>query len=412
MKVKKIILLILIAAIITAILLSSSGCCQAINYFFNKAPKETKANKESDKIAESVNRDLIDSNTDFAFKIFKVFISPVSISIAMAMLYNGANNQTKEEIATAMEFKNFNADDLNKNFKVLLSGMTDIDEMVELYTGNSIWCSKGFSVEKDFTDLSANYYNASVFSADFGNQKTVNRMNGWVSDATKGNISNIVSPGAVKDAVMFLINAIYFKGQWKDKFKVENTQEDDFFLADNNIKRVQMMQNNKKYNYCKGEDFQMLKIPYGRDKSSMCVLLPNEGIEINNFISRLSKDLLNKVISGAFNIEVMLKFPKFNVEYGAKSMINPLKNLGIKEAFLQDKADFGKIAPQLYVSQIEHKAIIMVDEEGTVAAAATIIGMGETAVKPLEFTVNRPFVLLIRDDRTGNILFMGKIMEP
>lgn len=186
----------------------------------------------------------------------------------------------------------------------------------------------------------------------------------------KGKINNVVNPEALTDAVMYLINAIYFKGQWKDKFKTENTKEDDFFLTDRNVKKVQMMENNKEYEYYDGGDFQMIRIPYGRDKTAMYVFLPDEDIEINNFINSLSRDLLNKSISEAVATDAILKFPRFSIEYGTKSLIEPLKDLGMVNAFITDKADFGSIAPLMFISQIDHKAIIEVNEEGTVAAAA------------------------------------------
>ena len=290
--------------------------------------------------------------------------------------------------------------------------MTDIDEMVQLYTGNSIWYRKNFSIEKNYTDLIENYYNASVYNADFNSPDTAVKMNNWVSEATKGKISNIVNPQSLKNAALYLINAIYFKGQWKDKFKVENTKEDDFFLIDKNVKKVQMMANNKKYKYYNGDSFQMIRMPYGRDKTAMYVFLPNEGIGINDFLSSLTRDLLNKYIAEAISSEVLVKLPRFSIEYGAKSLAGALTNLGMVNSFIEDQADFSGMAPQIFISQIEHKAIIEVNEEGTAAAAATSLGMGETAMKPVEFIVNRPFILFIIDDRTGNILFIGKILEP
>ena len=422
MSLRKTILLVSAILVFFTILLYATGCCFDVTGLFRKTPKETKANKQSDKMAESVDQGLVSLNTDFALKIFKelsnedkntnVFISPISISLAAAMAYNGAKNSTQQEIAETLEFKDYNIEGLNSSFKVLLSSMTDIDEMVQIYTGNSIWCKKDFSIEKDFTDLARNYYNASIYNEDFNNPDTAGKMNDWVSKATEGKISNIVSPQALKDAVMYLVNAIYFKGQWTDKFKAEDTKEDDFFLIDKNIKKVQMMANNKKYEYYEGDDFQMIRMPYGRGKAAMYVLLPNEGIGINDFTNSLSRDLLNKYISEAMITEAMLKFPRFNIEYGAKSLVEPLKNLGMVNAFSAEKADFSSIAPLMFISQIEHKAIIEVNEEGTVAAAASSIGMGATAVRPVEFIVNRPFILLIRDDRTGNILFIGKILKP
>ncbi|MCJ7665343.1 MAG: hypothetical protein MUO59_01240, partial [Actinobacteria bacterium] len=309
MNIKKIILIISAIVIIFAVLLSLVGCCCGINYLFRKKPEETEANKETDKIAESVDETLVDLNTDFALKIFKelsnedkdlnVFISPISISLAIAMAYNGSKDQTQQEIVKALEFKDYNMGELNSSFKVLLSSMANIDEMVELHTGNSIWFKKDFTIEKDFTDMAEYYYNASIYNVDFNDPDTAGKMNNWVSEATKGEISNIANPKAVEDAVMYLINAIYFKGQWKDKFNTENTKEDDFFLKDRNVKKVQMMENMKEYGYYDGSDFQMIRIPYGRGKTAMYVFLPDEEIEINNFIKSLSCDLLNKSISEA-----------------------------------------------------------------------------------------------------------------
>lgn len=422
MSVRKTILLMSAILVVLTVLLYATSCFCVMTDLFRKTPKETKANRQSDKMAESVDQHLVSLNTDFALKIFKelsnedkntnVFISPISISLAAAMAYNGAKNLTQQEIAETLEFKDYNIEELNSSFKVLLSSMTDIDEMVQLYTGNSIWCKKDFDIEKDFTDLVENYYNASIYNEDFNSPDTAGKMNNWVSEATEGKITRIVDPEALKDVVIYLVNAIYFKGQWKDKFKVENTKEDDFFLIDKNIKKVQMMANNEKYEYYKGDNFQMIRMPYGRDKTAMYVFLPNESIGINDFINSLSRDLLNKYISEAISTEAMLKFPRFNIEYGAKSLIEPLKNLGMVNAFSAEKADFSSIAPLMFISQIEHKAIIEVNEEGTVAAAASSMGMGATAIRPVEFIVNRPFILLIRDDRTGNILFMGKILKP
>jgi serine protease inhibitor len=422
MNARKIIIVISAILVVLAVLLYTSGCCLDVAGLFTKTPKETEANKQSDKMAEVVDQGLVSLNTDFALKIFKelsnedkyinVFISPISISIAAAIAYNGAKNLTQQEIADTLEFKDYGTEKLNSSFKDLLSSMTDIDDMVQLYSGNSIWFKKDFNIEKDFIDLTENYYNASTYSEDFNTPGAADKINNWVSEATEGKITKIVDSAALKNAVMYLVNAIYFKGQWKDKFKAENTTEDDFFLMDKNIKKVQMMSNIKKYDYYQGDDFQMISMPYGRGQAAMYVLLPNEGTVINDFINSLSHDLLNKYISEAASTEVMLKFPKFNIEYGAKSLVEPLKKLGMVDAFSAEKADFGSIAPLMFISQIEHKAIIEVNEEGTVAAAASSFGMGATAVRPVDFIVNRPFILLIRDDRNGNILFIGKILEP
>jgi len=366
-----------------------------------------------------VDKNLINANTEFALDLFNrlasedsggnIFISPISISLAMAMTYNGARNTSAQEISSVFRFNNYDLNNLNNAFKLLLSSMSGIDEMVELYTGNSIWINKDLEVNQDFKALTEKFYNASVSSADFKSSDTVNKINDWVSKATEGNIKNIASPSSLNEAVMYLVNAIYFKGQWSDKFRPENTQEEDFFLADKSSKKVQMMNNTGEFEYYPGENFQMLRMPYGRNKSAMYILLPNEGFDINSLSASLTAGLLDSYITQSASEEVMLKFPRFSIDYSV-NLNNTLKNMGINAPFNKDSAEFGGIAPEVFLSQIDHKAIIEVNEEGTVAAAATSFGMGATAARPIEFTVNRPFILFIRDDRTGNILFEGRIM--
>jgi serine protease inhibitor len=417
MKTKQITLSLLVLFLIALILISFTACCS----LFDKGPKTTKANKESDKAAENIDKNLVDTNTEFALNLFNglanedssnnIFISPISISIAMAMAYNGAIGTSQKEISNTLKFTGYNPDSLNNAFKLLLSSMSGIDEMVELYTGSSIWLKNDLEINKDFQYLAENYYNASINPADFDSSDTVNKINDWVSKVTEGKIKNIASPSSLKDEVMYLVNAIYFKGQWKDKFKQENTGEDDFFLADKSSKKVQMMNNSGKFDYYRGEKFQMLRMPYGRDKSAMYVLLPDEGFDINDLSASLTFQLLNNYILQSSNEEVILKFPKFDIDYSV-NLKKILSNMGINTPFDKDTADFGGIAPGLFISQIDHKAIIEVNEEGTIAAAATSFGMGATAARPVEFTVNRPFILFIRDDRTGNILFEGRIMQP
>lgn len=417
MKAKKISLAFFILFLVAAILVSLGACC----FGFNKGPKATKANKESDKAAEIVDKNFVGSNSEFALDLFNrlankdsssnIFISPISISIAMAMVYNGANGASRQDISEIFRFKNYDADSLNKAFKLLLTSMSGIDEMVELYTGNSIWLKDDLKINKDFTSLTENYYNATVNLADFESSDTVNKINDWAGKATQGKIKNIADPASLKNAVIYLANAIYFKGQWRDKFKQENTEEDDFFLADKSSKKVQMMQNTGEFDYYDGEKFRVIRMPYGRRKSSMYVFLPDEDIDINDLLTSLSVELLDKYILQSTSEEVMLKFPKFNIDYSA-NLENTLKNMGMNTSFNKDTADFSGIAPGVFISQIAHKAIIEVNEEGTVAAAASSFGMGALAVKPIEFTVNKPFILLIKDDRTGNILFEGRIMVP
>lgn len=419
-------LIILFVIILTATMVFASASCKKTDGVSTsddtlvETTGETEENRASDKIAENIDPNFINANTDFALKIFKelcaedkgnnVFISPLSISIAFAMVYNGSKNQTQQEIAKVLEFKNYSTDDLNKAFNELLSSMENIDNLVELLAGNSIWISNDLSVKQDFVDTVENSYNSSIYNVDFKNKETENRINTWISEATKEKIKEV--PPLDPTNLMVLLNAIYFKGQWKDKFNPELTEEEDFFLANNNTKKVQMMNSNEKYKYFEGTDFRMLRLPYGRDKTAMYVLLPKEDIDINKFLVNLDRDLINKSITDSEEAEVELKFPKFNIEYGYINLVDFLQNLGMNNSF-GVAADFSGISEQqIDIGVVNHKAVIEVNEEGTVAAAVSEIAMGATAAAPQIFKVNRPFILFIRDDRTGSILFEGKIMEP
>jgi serine protease inhibitor len=406
--------IIIILAVLMVLI--SSSCCFPIE----KKAKETETNKESDRVAESVDSGLVNINTDFALSIFtalsvndensNVFISPLSISLMMAMAYNGAQNNTRKEIAEALQFDNFTDEQLNSAFNALLASMENVDDMVELYTGNSIWLRNDNKADEAFKDIIKDYYNASIYNEDFNSPDTADKINKWANEKTQGRISNITSADAIKDTVMYLANTIYFKGQWKDKFNPEYTEEKDFFLIDKSIKKVQMMCRTEDYMYFEGDSFKMLRIPYGRAKISMHVILPDEDKDINQLISSLSTDLINQSIEDYNDIEVALEFPKFNIEYQSEDLGQSLKKLGINDAFIDGSADFNRICGQLYISRIDHKAIIEVNEEGTVAAAAGGF-QGFMAEIPASFIVNRPFILFIMDDRTGNILFTGKITE-
>jgi len=417
MKTKKVIIIFSITLILALLIINLVSCC----FLFEKKPKETRANKQSDEIAEKVEKNLIDLNTDFALKIFKqlseesknsnIFLSPLSISLTAAIAYNGAQNNTAAEIAEVFEFKSLPIEEFNASFKDLILSMNNIDEMVELYSANSIWCQDRFEIEKNYIDLIEENFIASIYNADFNKQQTADDINNWVKNATQNKITKIIDQASLKESVMVLLNAIYFKGQWKDKFKEENTEEGDFYLAGGDIMKVPMMHITEDFNYYEGENFQMLRMPYGRNKTSMYVLLPAKDAEANEFLKNLSGELLNEYISNSYEREIAVQFPKFEAEYSAE-LKNTLISLGMIDAFNEGNADFSKIAPQMFISSVAHKAIIEVNEEGTVAAAATSFGMGATAIEPVSFIVDRPFLLFIRDDRTGSILFEGKIMEP
>ena len=217
---------------------------------------------------------------------------------------------------------------------------------------------------------------------------------------------------------MFLINAIYFKGDWTIPFDEEETHTGDFYLMDGSKVQVSFMSNTEEYMYYSGGIYEAVRLPYGRDKMAMYVLLPSEGVDIDSFIAGISQGDLDESFRGYAPAEVDLDIPKFKLEYGVKRLNDALKNLGMGVAFDPAEANFSGIAPvqasnNLYIDFVDHKAFIEVNEKGTEAAAATVVGVGLTSAPMTQtFNVDRPFVFVIRDGRSGSILFMGKIANP
>ena len=218
---------------------------------------------------------------------------------------------------------------------------------------------------------------------------------------------------------MLLINAIYFKGEWIIRFDETLTQPQDFFLPNGSTVKVDMMSTAGNFSYYSGENCQVARFPYGRDKVAMYVFLPNEDVSLDSFIASLNQTTHDEYVSRLQpTVDLIVKLPKFEVEYGVKRLNDVLQKLGMETAFDPYEANFSGIADtaprNLYISYVDHKAIVEVNEKGTEAAAVTVIGIGTTSVgtTPPSFVVNRPFFFEIRDDRSGSILFMGKILNP
>jgi len=383
----------------------------------------------SDEKAENADRGLVDANTRFAFDIMRelgeeddgknIFISPFSISMALAMAYNGAEGSTREAMADTLQFSGMNLARVNQGYLELIGSLENVDSQLSLSIGNSVWVDRWFEqkVNKTFTGRLSTYYEGEIFIRGFGDPQTVEDINGWVSGETNGKIDKIVER-IEPDTVMFLLNAIYFKGDWTKKFDASNTYKGDFFLDDGTIIEADFMSTLEDFSYYSGEDFKAVRLPYGRDKVAMYIFLPDEGISLDSFIDGLNQadfdDYLNEFSSPS---KVSVELPKFKLEYGTRRLNDVLKSLGMGVAFNRSAANFDGIAKvdleNLFISFVDHKAVIEVNEKGTEAAAATNVGIGLTSMPSHEtFIVNRPFFFVIRDDRSGSILFMGKIVDP
>ncbi|NMB95148.1 MAG: serpin family protein [Clostridiaceae bacterium] len=371
-----------------------------------------------DKVSASVTN----GNELFAVNIFKmlsaedvdknIFVSPLSISAVLTMTYNGAGSTTKEAMAEALNYKGVELETLNTGYKNLLAYLSNADRKVQLDIGNSIWIRKGEEIKDDFISVNKDHFSAQISEIDFQNSKAADTINNWISKATKGKIDKMLDSPISPDVVMYLINAIYFKGQWTKQFDKRRTFDGTFTTADGKQKEVKMMSRQDEVKYGKIDNTKIVRLPYGKEKLSMYCILPEEGININDFIQQFSNEKWKELKSSlAKTRDVILQIPRFTIEYGIKNLNDSLTALGMGEA-LSQFADFSGIRGGIYISRVLHKAVIEVNEEGSEAAAASVVETKESAaIEPINFIADRPFVFIIADDVTGTILFMGKLIE-
>jgi serpin B len=343
-----------------------------------------------------------------------LMISPMSVSLALAMLYNGAEGDTRQQMQDMFHKSGLGADDVNQSYKELVSGLESHDPKVELSMANAIFYRNDFSVKANFISTNQIYYSAEVAGLDFSNPvQSLQTVNGWVNEKTKGKISKIINQVSPDD-VMYLLNAIYFKGQWTCQFDKGLTANRPFTKSDNSVIQVQTMNIESDFNFYGTDDFQLLEMPYGGGKFSMLIFLPETGKTVNDVIAQLSSDRVNDWISKLTSQKKQVYLPKFEFRFD-KSLIETLKALGMTDAF-DGRANLSGISDvaQLVVTEVMHKTYIKVDEAGTEAAAVTGITVGYTSVNPQSniFRVDHPFVFAIREKDTGALLFVGKVMDP
>lgn len=337
-----------------------------------------------------------------------VFISPLSVSLCLGMVWNGAVGETKSQMENALQMNALSSDEINDYYKLMQTTLPAIDHATKLNIANSIWYSEGFVVKPDFQKINADYFNATSSGLDFASPNALNVINGWAKEKTNGLIPKVldeISP----DARMILMNAIYFKGSWVQKFDVKNTREADFFNEDGTVNKVNMMNQQHDFSYSEDETAQYLDLPYGNKAFSMTVVLPKTTIKsIHNFT--LTRNAYNAAIEAMSVQKVELALPRFEVKnrFQLKPM---LKQLGMNLPFEED-ADFTQMSDlrPLFIGFVQHDTYVKVDEVGTEAAAVTTTGMYTTSLPIVKtFNVNRPFFFIIREKSTGVILFMGKM---
>ncbi len=379
-------------------------------------------NKQASFDLSKIDSGLIGGNEIFAFNMFQkinledadksIFISPLSISTALAMTYNGARTTTAEAMAEALQYKGIELENLNIGYKNLLAYLNNVDPKVQLNISNSIWFRKGEEIRSDFLSTNKDNFNAYISEIDFQDIKAADTINGWISKATKGKIDKMIEPPISPDVIMYLINAIYFKGQWTKQFDKKLTFTGTFNKDDGKKQEAQMMSRKGKIEYGEVGKSKIVRLPYGNEKTAMYCILPEQGVRINDYIEEFSVEKWKELKESlSKNDDVILHLPRFKLEYGIKNLNDSLTALGMGEAF-SDSADFSGIRDDIYISRVLHKAVIEVNEEGSEAAGVTVVEMKEAAaIEPIMFIADRPFIFLIADDETETILFMGKLLE-
>jgi len=360
---------------------------------------------------------IIAGSNDFAFDLFRignlsqhktnVFISPLSASMALGMTANGANGATYDEMHTSLRLSGATRDEVNGGYKSLITLLRSLDPKTNFSIANSIWYEQTFPFNASFLDESKLYFDAQVQALDFKSPSAVTTINAWVSAQTNDRIPTILD--SIDDSeVMFLVNAIYFKGIWQKQFDKTKTVDAPFRAADGTTATVKMMAREEGVQYTATPEYSAVDLPYGNSAFTMTVVLPNG--DIDAFAESFDRTKWNSLVSSLHDSDLQVYLPRFRMEW-SRELNDDLQQLGMRLAFYN--ADFTRMSPSglyLIITRVVQKTFVDVDEEGTEAAAATMVGMGLTSL-PAAFRADRPFLVVIRERFSGTILFIGKIAK-
>lgn len=359
----------------------------------------------------------VKQDNTFAFDLLKttleyesepnVFISPLSVSMALSMTLNGAKEETFNEMRDALRINGYSLEEINDYNKTMREALLKIDSSTQINIANSIWSKLGFSFEPLFLQSNKDYYAAEVSEKDFSDPNTLKIINQWCSDQTNGKIPEILDQ-IPSDAIMYLINAVYFKGIWTSQFEKSQTKDLPFYAENGKQESVPTMRQVNTFNYTTDDNGAYIELPYGNKAFSMVVMLPHEGKTTQDIVDNINWNKLDFIPS-----YVNLELPRFKAAYKYELQKQILPEMGMQQAFTPE-ADFSGISKGsgIRISRVIHKTYVDVNEEGTEAAAVTAVEVELTAVpnpSPIDFIVNKPFVFVIRENSTGVILFAGKI---
>ena len=369
---------------------------------------------------------LITRSNDFAFSLFRevdgrrqaadanTFISPLSASMALGMTMNGAAGSTLDAMRNTLGFSGMSMADADTSYQSLITLLRGLDPGVDFQIANSIWYRQDFPFEPSFLQTGQRYFDAKIQGLDFDDPSAPGTINAWVNESTNGKIDKMID--AIDPSnVMFLLNAIYFKGSWQTRFDKARTTSQPFFLADGSTTPVELMHlPDDSVPAVATADYRAAELPYGGGAFAMDVVVPNEGNTLDDLIASMNADAWQALLASFTTQTGDVYLPRFQLTWDG-SLKDPLTALGMGIAFQDGAADFTGMSStrghELFISSVEQKTFVDVNEEGTEAAAVTSVGVSASAFHEPLLRADRPFLFAIRERLSGAILFVGAVRE-
>ena len=384
-------------------------------------------NERKDIALTRAELEMVGANNEFAFDFYNqlnahvgqhnMMVSPLSLTQAMAMLANGADGDTKAELVKVLGFEGYSLEEMNAYYMNLNKGLLSVDKATKLSLANSFWINNQYTAIDSYKKTLQNSYDAEVQELPFDNTICA-KINQWAEENTYGCIKKVVNKSNINsNTVMALLNATYFKGIWKDKFKEKNSFKGNFTAPDKSSFVEYMKQESFEANVYEDKDCKLIELPYGNEAFSMVVILPNEEITLDKLMQNVDADRWQSWMEQlSFHTNVLVQLPKFTGKYEYnENLKQTLIEMGVVDAFSKHDADFSQMTEtQVFVNFIKQSSFIEVNEEGTEAAAVVYIGenVSDSGMKVFEFKATRPFFYAIKEKSTNAILFMGKVTNP
>ncbi|RED77407.1 serpin family protein [Cohnella phaseoli] len=406
-----------------AAVLACSGCG---NRDEGASPEVKSERKASAYTAQDVDPALVQASNGFGLSLMEklmadtpgenVLLSPLSLSSALSLVATGGEGKTEEEMRGALGLGERTKDEIGAGYRVLVDLLSHPGEDgVEMNVFSSLWLKEGKPFHDTFVNRSRNDFRAEVSRVNFAEPQTLETMNEWAKEATAGRIERLLE-GVEADAAMYVLNAVYFNGAWTKPFSAEKTTDGQFHISDGETVPAKMMANGGYYPYAQKEEYEAIRLPYGKRESAyMTILLPDKDVSLSKVAAMLAAD--PDLLTEEYEVRKgSIEIPKLRLEYSTNAT-DALRQAGIIEALEPTRADFSAMAPEppnLFISKVAHRATLSVDEQGTEAAAATVIEMmagAAPADEPFQMKVDRPFIAAIVDRATGCILFAGAVSD-